>query len=138
MTKAITVCQPYAALIAAGEKRVENRTWPTRYRGPLLIHAGKSQAWLKSFDGPVPMLVFGAIVAEADLVACFSVAAISRGKVPTRYRELASHAHTEGPYCWVLENVSPLAEPVPYRGQQGLFDVPEAVLTQRMKERTLF
>jgi hypothetical protein len=44
--KALTICQPYAELIARGQKRVENREWPTRYRGPLLIHAGKSREWL--------------------------------------------------------------------------------------------
>lgn len=39
--KALTISQPYASLIARGEKFVENRRWPTPYRGPLAIHAGK-------------------------------------------------------------------------------------------------
>ena len=43
--KVITICQPYAELILLGEKRVENRTWPTNYRGTIGIHAGKSKAW---------------------------------------------------------------------------------------------
>lgn len=37
--KAITVKQPWASLIVAGIKDIENRTWATKYRGPLLIHA---------------------------------------------------------------------------------------------------
>ena len=36
----ITIRQPYAELIARGVKRVENRTWSSKYRGPLAIHAG--------------------------------------------------------------------------------------------------
>ena len=44
--KALTICQPYAEMIANHEKPIENRTWPTSYRGPLAIHAGKSRAWL--------------------------------------------------------------------------------------------
>ena len=44
--KAITISQPWAHLIVRGEKRVENRTWPTEHRGPLAIHAGKSLAEL--------------------------------------------------------------------------------------------
>lgn len=38
--RAITIRQPWAQLIAEGSKDVENRTWSTRWRGPLLIHAG--------------------------------------------------------------------------------------------------
>lgn len=33
--KALTIHQPYAELIRRGEKVIENRTWPTSYRGPL-------------------------------------------------------------------------------------------------------
>ena len=39
--KILTVRQPWASLIVRGIKDVENRTWPTRYRGPVLIHAAK-------------------------------------------------------------------------------------------------
>jgi len=34
----------------------------------------------------------------------------------------------EGPWCWLLADPRPLAVPVPYRGRQGLFDVPDAFL----------
>lgn len=40
--KAITIRQPWASLIALGEKKIETRSWQTKYRGPILIHAGKS------------------------------------------------------------------------------------------------
>ena len=39
--KAITIKQPFASLIAAGLKEYEFRTWKTKYRGEILIHAGK-------------------------------------------------------------------------------------------------
>lgn len=39
--KAITIRQPWASLIAAGVKTIETRSWSTKYRGPLAIHAGK-------------------------------------------------------------------------------------------------
>ena len=38
--KALSVRQPWAWLIVNGHKDVENRTWPTRFRGRVLIHAG--------------------------------------------------------------------------------------------------
>ncbi len=37
--KALSIKQPWAYLIAAGIKDVENRTWKTNYRGKFLIHA---------------------------------------------------------------------------------------------------
>jgi hypothetical protein len=46
LVKTLSVKQPYATLICAGVKRVENRTWKTDYRGRLLIHAsGDSWAY---------------------------------------------------------------------------------------------
>ncbi len=39
--KALTIWQPYASLIAAGLKQYETRSWSTRYRGLLAIHAAK-------------------------------------------------------------------------------------------------
>src|SRR5438132_13998884 len=40
--KALTLWQPWASLVAGGHKRVETRTWSTKYRGPLAIHAAAS------------------------------------------------------------------------------------------------
>jgi hypothetical protein len=40
-TLALSVQQPWAWLIVNGLKDIENRTWPTRVRGDVLIHAGK-------------------------------------------------------------------------------------------------
>lgn len=40
MIKALTIRQPWAHAIFHLGKDVENRSWRTRYRGPLLIHAG--------------------------------------------------------------------------------------------------
>lgn len=39
--KALSILQPWATLIVSGAKDVENRTWPTGHRGPMLVHAGK-------------------------------------------------------------------------------------------------
>lgn len=39
--KVLTIKQPWATLIMQGDKRFEFRSWQTKYRGDLLIHAGK-------------------------------------------------------------------------------------------------
>ena len=40
--KAITVWQPWATLLATGQKHNETRSWKTSYRGEILIHAAKT------------------------------------------------------------------------------------------------
>jgi hypothetical protein len=37
MIPALSVKQPWASMIASGEKTIETRTWLTPYRGPLVI-----------------------------------------------------------------------------------------------------
>lgn len=37
----ITLHQPWASLVALGLKQYETRSWATKYRGKLAIHAGK-------------------------------------------------------------------------------------------------
>lgn len=140
--KALTICQPYAELIARCDVRetwpdhlrkpMENRTWCTSYRGPLLIHAGKSRAWLGDDDEDaalysvnVSTVAFGAIVAEAELYDCLAVE-----KLPA---DLAANEHANGPFCLLVRNVRRLPEPIPYRGAQGLFDIPESVLAGALR-----
>lgn len=113
--KALTICQPYAHLVAAGEKVVENRTWPTSHRGEVAIHAGLSTAWLDPADRRhYPGMVFGAVVAWARLVYC--------RRVDDLIEPWASNGeHVNGPWCWCLTDVRRLREPVYCRGAQGLW-----------------
>lgn len=39
--KALTLTQPWATLVALGQKRIETRSWSTPYRGLIAIHAAK-------------------------------------------------------------------------------------------------
>lgn len=39
--KALSIRQPWAWLIVNGHKDIENRSWATKFRGPVLIHASK-------------------------------------------------------------------------------------------------
>lgn len=122
----LTIHQPFASLIASGAKLVENRSWPTRYRGPLLIHAGKSRQWLDRCDErPAGELPFGAVVAVADLVDVVTIEALRAGAPGVT--DLRGHRHAFGPLCWVLRNARPLRRPIPWTGAQGLRPVPDGL-----------
>jgi hypothetical protein len=68
------VRQPWAWAIIDGGKEVENRTWPTSHRGPLLIHAGLQDdlnGWHFLDESNIPLPVdpaTGGIVGVVDLV----------------------------------------------------------------------
>ena len=47
--KVLTIKQPWATLIMQGYKRFEFRSWQTKYRGDLLIHAGKKNCQLEKY-----------------------------------------------------------------------------------------
>lgn len=125
--KALTICQPWAELIASGAKRVENRTWSTKYRGELAIHAGKSRAFLGDEDDGD--YVFGAVIAVARLVEVVRLDEIAQKIDPAKglaeqddkYAWVFGHKYAEGPWCWVLEDVRRV-EPVYCTGKQGLWE----------------
>lgn len=127
--KALTICQPYAELIARGDKLVENRTWPTSYRGELLIHAGKGRKFLggDNYGIQIDSMDFGKVIAVASLAACVQW---PNRNLPSWLNWMSEHEHAEGPWCWVLNNVRRLQEPISYTGAQGIFNVPNELLTE--------
>lgn len=132
--KALTLHQPWAALVAVGVKTVETRGWATSYRGPLLIHAGKVKAdprdpvWQHGgltdptrpgllSAGYTPM-AFGAYVALCNLVAVVPVEQIGAA---LREQNEPFGNFAAGRFAWVLEDVAKIDPPDPARGFQGLW-----------------
>jgi hypothetical protein len=109
--KALTVRQPWASLITAGLKDVENRTWRTNFRGTLLVHAGRVDR--------LPMLEFGHLLTAAPLVG----AVVGTVEVVDCVRDSESPWAIPGQWHWTLDDPQPLAEPVLCRGWLGLWDV---------------
>lgn len=62
--KALSIRQPWAWLIVNGHKPVENRTWQTKFRGPVLIHAGQQ---CTAADYEAAMLFIQAYISPALL-----------------------------------------------------------------------
>src|SRR5205823_6376958 len=113
-----SIRQPWASLIVGGVKDVENRTWSTRYRGPVLIHASRtvdkiSDDELQSRFGvrPPAALPRGGIVGIAEIVDCVS-------EHPSRW-------YAPGHMAFVLEN----ARPLPFQRWQGALSLRDAPAT---------
>jgi hypothetical protein len=102
--KALSVKQPWANAIAAGEKSIETRTWSTDYRGELLIVSSK----LPNIEPA------GCAVAIATLIDCRPMSVLDEPAAQCR--------RYPGAVAWVLQNIRRL-HPFPVRGQTGLYDV---------------
>lgn len=120
----LSIRQPYAWLIVQGIKPVENRTWATKFRGRVLIHAGVTypkrdhrddlEEWEAQGYPEVRESMIGGIVGEAVIVDC-----------------VRSHPSPFffGPYGFVLEQAKAYDRIIPYGGRLGFFGVPAAVLS---------
>jgi hypothetical protein len=92
--RTLTVRQPWATLIAKGVKDVENRTWHTKFRGLLAIHAGQNYDRVAHMD-PVAMAAF----VDDDRVRKLRMPLLPKGSIIA---------------------VAELPDPVPWPGSLGL------------------
>ena len=119
--RALTVRQPWAGAIAHHGKTVENRSWPTRWRGTLFIHAAKTAT--PGLNLITNTLDRSAIVAVATLVDCHA----DDGKCTP----WANHPDPAA-WHWLLADVRTLSQPIACKGALGLWiptpEIVEAVL----------
>ena len=151
--KAITIHQPWASLLACGAKRYETRSWQTKYRGPIAIHASVMKRKCYDFIGSAVIdvmeealisgqqsylfndLPHGGIIATAMLVECWKVIehtptaiilkqsnGIGEDKISINDPCLKFGDYSVGRYVWGLTNMIMFPEPIPAKGQQGLWN----------------
>lgn len=137
---ALSIRQPWASLILKAHKDIENRCWPTKVRGRILIHAAKGMTraehedalefavdairddprnvgagrtvTLRELGFAFDDLQRGGIIGSAEIVDC-----VRKSDSPWFV----------GEFGFVLRDPQPLPF-VPWKGQLGFFDVPESAL----------
>lgn len=138
--KALTILEPWASLIACGAKKVETRSWPTKYRGPIAIHAGKRINQESAFLNPIYSTLMtadldpnkasslspGKVIAIAELKYCLQINEshvhyLKEDQANGVNNEYAFGDYTLGRYAWVLANVRRI-EPIPAKGLQRIWD----------------
>lgn len=138
--KVISIRQPWATLISLGEKKYETRSWKTKHRGKLAIHASQKIDIDACHDREIAEtlnkhgivltndLPIGAIIAVSELKDCHRVmieelcwANLEGGEI-VKGNEFIFGDYSTGRYAWQLENVQQLEEPIPVKGQLGLWN----------------
>jgi hypothetical protein len=153
--RGLSLHQPFASLIALGEKQIETRGRRTGYRGDVAICATKFppllldpaldalfRSILRRYGTELESLPNGAAVCVVELTHDIpveeAVLLVKRrlAKKQSPRHELTLGDYTPGRRAWILQRVRPLVEPYPIRGMQGLF--PIAVADQvKIRQRIL-
>jgi len=122
--KTLTIKQPWASLIVNGLKKYEFRSWKTKYRGPLLIHAGKgidniSIIRLKEY---IPEnLPIGKIIGQATVVDCIEVTKEFKEKLLLENKDIYKRPEI-GCYAWKLDNVVMFDKQIEINGKLSLWE----------------
>lgn len=115
MSKAFSTIEPFASFIRDGIKHIETRSYPTKYRGEIYIHASKRKIpkeWkqdenlMKHLTGS-PM--YGMVIAKAKLVDCVEMTdewiENLKESNPLEY-ELGFYS--KGRFGYILEDIEPI------------------------------
>jgi hypothetical protein len=123
--RALTIKQPWAQRILYEGKRIENRSWPTHYRGPLVIHTGVriDRRWPESRKLPKGALGVVRLIGvhEYDASVLDSDGCRPRG-CAQRGGEMRP-----GTWHWEFDVAIAFPEPIPCAGRLGIWDPPERV-----------
>jgi hypothetical protein len=141
--KGISLWQPWASLMALGEKQIETRSWETSYRGDLLITATARspvprEQWPyhaklnAAIRGDV-ILPAGCALCVVELYSCVPAQYIDGptfgwASWPTDERRFGDY--TPGRFAWLTRNLRALKTPIPCRGNRMLWLIEPDLLAQ--------
>lgn len=135
--KTLTLTQPWASLVALGEKRIETRSWHTAYNGALAIHAAlRYPKWAKDLaltepfrtslrvphgNYSYPELTLGVVVCTTTLLYCVPTQQIV-DKISDKERSFGDYS--EGRWAWMFGPIVARfgMREVPVKGHLGLWD----------------
>lgn len=158
MVPALSIQQPYASFVAERYKTIEIRTYTTRYRGPLLIHAGKlwygqegsgkeaeRRAWVAACQTTERLEMYPLIEDMEEkiyprgvLLGVGRLVESGRFTAESWERRRADHlsdADFHEKFCgWQFDGAFLFDLPLPYNGALGIFPAPFKILPARVQQ----
>lgn len=123
--KVLTIKQPWATLIMQGDKRFEFRSWQTKYRGDLLIHAGKGidknamKRLAKYLPDEIPL---GKILGKVTLVDCIKMCPEFKEMLLKENSDIYTKSSFSEKYGWQVEDVQMFDELIEAKGHLSLWE----------------
>lgn len=133
--RAVSLWRPWPWTIFYGGKDVENRPWALDFRGDIVLHATKHfdadsvpfiERTLRKGSFKPPLMLPSAhaegLIGVVEIVGCYE---IDETRPPGRWEM--------GPFCWEIANPRAFAKPIPWKGKQGIFHVPDDVVAAALR-----
>lgn len=136
--RALSLTEPWATLVALGAKRMETRSWPCYYHGPLAIHSAKNYSKREFADlthrepfysalrpGSIysyPEMHCGSVIAITSIIQCEftdSIAVLDRLEADPREREFGNYE--AGRFAFILGPITRI-KPMPAKGSRRLWE----------------
>lgn len=128
--KCLSLKQPYADLLAFGEKTIELRKWNTKFRGEFLIHASKNidiEA-CERLDIDIDKLTIGAMIGSAFL---YDVKEYSNqeefNKDKQKHFSIVTKYFDGYKYGFLIRNARMFKKSIPYPGKLMFFEVEDSI-----------
>lgn len=126
--KVLSIKEPYATLIANGNKLIETRSWKTNYRGELFIHASGTKLANEYLTNQYVLDIikdldmnFGNIICKGTLVDCVYMNQDFIDFIKQNPDEYYLGLYEIGRYAWIFEDVEPIV-PIPAKGKLNLWN----------------
>lgn len=145
--RALTLWQPWASFMALGIKGIETRSWrtmvrpgeviaihaaarpePDRESGPEWAARRAVHAYRGSFEEAAQTFPLGVVVAVATFDRLIPTECFEPGELS--HLEVALGDYSPGRFGWRTSRLAALPEPVPCKGAQRLWRLPDDVASQ--------
>jgi activating signal cointegrator 1 len=125
--KVITIKQPHASLIANNNKKVEIRSWKTKYRGEVYIHAGSNidKQYLDMYKDIIDInnLPTKKIIAKCNIVDCILITEDNIDILNKNNNGYQISKKLIGQYGFILDNIIEINNNKEIKGQLGLWNI---------------
>ena len=125
--KCLSIKEPYASLIKHKHKMIETRSWKTKYRGELFIHASKKLIDKKLLNNDVLELIedmnmnYGKIICKVKLVDCVYMDDNFIKEISENKKEYACGMYEVGRYAWILDDIE-IISPIDAKGKLNIWN----------------
>lgn len=138
---ALSLWQPFGLLWLSPAKIHETRHWSTNVRGTIAVHAAKTREGMDDAAGYLDavlkkhfgddwqsQIAYGAIIGTLDLTHCYR---IGQEIEPLTEDDQDCGNFAPGRFLFRRGAYTRFDKPIPWRGAQGFFRVPDYVLPGR-------
>ena len=121
--KVISIKQPWASLIINGYKKFEFRTWKTKYRGKILIHASQTidKEAMSKFKHLNLEYHTGYIIGEVDIIDCIKVDSKLNKELKKENKIIYEENYIDC-YAFKLDNIIKYNNLIKIKGQLGIWN----------------